>query len=550
MRGFASFVENLKKYQILLLVSGILILGFVLRLLHLGANQLALDEPFSVFHAQMSFREIISNLKGLNNPPLNEIVLHFWIKIFGISATMVRIPSLIFGVLNCYLVFVLARNFLNLKVALLALFIITFSNYQLFFSHEARVYSLFALLTTWAFYLFLKMIQSEGKTWDYIFLYLCYSLLIFAHYFGAVIILMQISFLFILKGDKRKTIVRFILVLAGLLLTYSFYLPEIFSRFKDSAQNGTWLQAVENLGNLHDLMYYFANSNKVVYLLFIILIWGATWKYFFEAKIYKPLKWGIVFGIIPVFFLTSYSIFFKIPFFWKLTSAWPFIFFFSGTILFIYAVYLFLERKRKAVQLVIFGWFLVPFLVFFAVSFFMPVFLDRYLIFIMPAFYLTLAIALYYLVPLRFFWLGSCILILGMLLSFNINESNNRDVRSLVNKTGELKAEGSKVFICPDQFKHTFSYHYNKEIFTDFENFDARLETDSIFLIYNSYDLDELLSADDSIVIYVDAHGRFLFPENGIIERLTAIYGEGEKHEFQDSMFVYQFRNEKVLREE
>jgi mannosyltransferase len=69
---------------------GLLVLNFILKLLFLGRNDIALDEPFTVFWAQVEFPALFEMLKTENNPPLFFLLLHFWIKIFGISAFSVR----------------------------------------------------------------------------------------------------------------------------------------------------------------------------------------------------------------------------------------------------------------------------------------------------------------------------------------------------------------------------------------------------------------------------------------------------------------------------
>ncbi|MBN1952433.1 MAG: glycosyltransferase family 39 protein [Bacteroidales bacterium] len=542
MSFFKSAGNLLRLYAEPIIVAAILVLGFILRLVYLDSNDLALDEPFSVFHAQLSVKDILESLKGLNNPPLNELILHFWIKLFGMSVFSVRFPALIFGTVNLLLIYLVARKMFDIRVAMLALILVVFSNYQLFFSHEARVYSLFALLTTWSFYLLVKIIKNESRILDFVWLYLCYTLLIFAHYFGLAVILMQVLFLFVVGSVDRRSRTGYLITIAAVLATYSFYLPEVVSRFLESSGKGTWLLPVENLGNLHDLIFLFANSSRLVYLICILTIWGAAWKFFYQKEMNTYLKWGLIVGLVPLFLIISYSIFFKLPFIWRLTSNKLVIYSFPLVILIGYGVYLLLHRKNYSANLILLGWFIGPLLIFFLVSFKMPIFLERYLVFIMPAFYIMLAVSIAYLLPGKFFWAGAAGLVLVMLVSFNADESNRREVKKLAGDARILREDHAKILICPGQFIYTFSYHFDESIFRDHRNLDARLEEEKIYFVYDSLQVNELLTPQDSMILYIDARGQFLFPRNGIVEWLTRTYGPGYVYMYEDSLFLHKFR--------
>ena len=159
--GASYFVEgNLKNpgFFEYIVLAILLLFTFFIRIKSMTAVSIAGDEPFSIFHAQLSIHGIITELAKGNNPPLYELFLHFWTGLFGINPFAVRIPSVIFSVLTALVIFRIGIRFFSLKMAAVSTILFALSNYHTMLAHEARVYSLFGLLAALSMFVFLLLV--------------------------------------------------------------------------------------------------------------------------------------------------------------------------------------------------------------------------------------------------------------------------------------------------------------------------------------------------------------------------------------------------------
>ena len=196
--------NNFTKY---ILPTFFIVLGFVVKGLFLGSNSLGGDEPFSVYHSQQSLDHLFGIFQNENNPPLHFIILHYWIRFFGISEFAVRMPSLIFSAFTVLFIYRIGLRFFNLRIAIIASIIFTFSNYQILYAHEARAYALMGFLAVVSMFYYLEIIHSKSRShaafsfsggaskWKLFWFLLANALLIYTHFFGFFILFIQFFFI-------------------------------------------------------------------------------------------------------------------------------------------------------------------------------------------------------------------------------------------------------------------------------------------------------------------------------------------------------------------
>lgn len=137
-----------KKVYFWLLFGIVLVGAYLLRIGYINFD-FWYDEACSWAIAKQDFPfGIIDNLlnKDMQHTPLYFMILHFWMKIFGTGEVAIKSLSLIFGLGTVPLVYSFAKKITEKKIALWAMTICAVSPLLVYFSTEARMYSMVVFL--------------------------------------------------------------------------------------------------------------------------------------------------------------------------------------------------------------------------------------------------------------------------------------------------------------------------------------------------------------------------------------------------------------------
>lgn len=465
----------------------LIVINLVVKGLFLGSNSLGGDEPFSVYHAQMSPSAIVQQLSLGNNPPLYELLLHYWIKLFGISEFAVRFPSLIFSAVTVYFICRIGQSFFNQRVAIYASLFFIFSNYHILFAHEARAYALMGMLTAISMYCYLNLITERNTgTGNRVTLLIVNVLLMYTHYFGFFVLLLQFLFV-VIKRDLLRKHYKFLgLAILASLLAFSPFLTVVIGRFSSSASAGTWVKAPNGMDDFYEMFRTFANAPVTAVFTIAILLIG-----------------GILLAIRKS----------------------------SGT-------------QRVQTQFVLL-WFYLPFLFMFAVSFRVPMFLDRYLMVAAIGFVLTLAVSADQLIRSeKWKYVLPGVLCLLFIVTVKPNKTNKREVRKVVELVKTQQDENTYVIVSPYHFSMNFAYYFDRKSFTDYSSADPYGPILRTLKEQRVWCVDGIVGFDASKwkrVIFVDAASQFSAPNNGIFETLNGSYQLVNKQHVEEIFDVYMF---------
>lgn len=193
----------------------ILILSAVLRILTLDQS-LWLDEAITVVNAKnLTFWDFIVRYPmGDFHPPGYFSLIWVWTHFFGFSEIIVRVPSLILGVATVWVTFLLGKEVFDKKTATLAALFMALSPLHVYYSQEARMYSLAAFVTTLSFYFLIK------KNWfGYV---LSGTLVLYADYLPYLILPAQLIYIIWCERSYLKK------VFLCQVLSFIFLIPWLF----------------------------------------------------------------------------------------------------------------------------------------------------------------------------------------------------------------------------------------------------------------------------------------------------------------------------------
>lgn len=371
--------KNISKFGIYV----IFLLAFVLRLININQS-FWLDEAISAVAAKnYSFYDIVFVfLKGDNHPPLFYLLLRLWGLIFGFSDIALRMLPIICGTLTVvasYFFFKkISQN--NYWITMVGTFLLAISPLHIYYSQEVRMYPVITLLAVLLMYFFSFLISGKTKSWQWIVFSLLLIWFVGTDYVS-LFMLPVLGLLGILERLGKKWWLKFGLSFLPLAILGLLWLPVL------SAQMETAKQQLVNLPGWR------------------ALAGGATFK---EAVV---LWMKFILGRItidPHIFYYALVGMFSLP---------------------ILAVLFFAGKKYKQ-NIFLWSYLLVPLIVSYLVSFFIPAFNYFRMIYVLPAFYILIAIGVYQVKnkPLQKIVLS--LLILGCIIGngfYFFNQRNQRE---------------------------------------------------------------------------------------------------------------------------
>lgn len=316
----------LKWYPLLI----ILLLALTLRinlLLHRGT--LWFDEHYSVYFSSIpSWADTWKYWLLENNPPFYHIILRFYFNFIDKNNEfMLRIPSIVFGLITIALLYIYAQKIFSKHAAILSSLFLTLTTTHIRYSTEVRMYSLLTMLTIISTMLFDKIFFKKKYTKLWWSLYTILTIiLLYTHLTAATIIVIHLVTLIYIKSNK-KIIKQWLISQTIAVMVWSVWLiPVVISRLTPDLTDA-WFFSEEHFTNqtiINSLVKpfielkvsnYFLTTTLIFLIFFVVhLLHQKTKNSSQEIKNY--IFFFSILGLLPItcasfmgIFLSQYFIF-------------------------------------------------------------------------------------------------------------------------------------------------------------------------------------------------------------------------------------------------
>jgi uncharacterized membrane protein len=318
----------------------------------LNNQSIRLDESQSLWVAPKTVGGILYYISHDVHLPLYHLLLHFWIQLFGTNITTTRLLSFLFFIATIPILYKLAKESSNQKVAMLTVTLFVLSPFVMWYSNETRMYSLFTFTTCANHLYFLRMLRSKGKEGR-----LGYLLSgiggIYSHYFFNLMLAVQgLIILVQIIREKTKT-------------------------------KASWKSVFQSNGSL---LIAFISSLTIIWLtlapwLYYVYSQGGTSN--MQPLIARPTSYNLFTTFVNFLFgFQSFQIQAVIIALWPLSTVFLF----------------FLFTRRRALLTTSLNYFILvtflPVIITFLASYIHPIFLSRYLIMVTPTLFFVLSVIL------------------------------------------------------------------------------------------------------------------------------------------------------------
>ncbi|HEX8924028.1 MAG TPA: glycosyltransferase family 39 protein [Patescibacteria group bacterium] len=348
----------------------IILLSAGISIFSLYRLSIRLDEAQSIWMSTKSIAALLKITAEDVNLPLYGAILHFWMQFWGTRIEMVRTLSLIFFIATLPVLYSMAEESSNKTMALLTVALFSFSPFIIWYTSEARTYTLFALISSLNHLFFLRYLRSKGDSGKLGY-FLSTVAGLYTHYFFLFFLASQALYATISIIRKKER--RYLWGYYGIMLAaFACFSPWIYYVVKEGTASNT------------------------------------------QPLIPPPTSFNIIQAIVN--FIFGFQ---SLPLQSALISLWP-----ISLILLFFA----LTQKDKLGTKNLGYFFIMTFLpiaMVFTASYVRPIFLSRYLILATPSLFLLIAWMLLNHPRKISFYLSSLSLVImfGLLLFQNISAS-------------------------------------------------------------------------------------------------------------------------------
>jgi mannosyltransferase len=196
-----------------LALAGIVVVAAALRLYDIGHQSFWLDESYTVDLVQRPFGDMLSGVADLEStPPLYYVLAWLWQKAFGHGEAGLRSLSALFGTLAVPVTWRAAREWFDdaPRAGLIAAALVAFNPFFVWYSQEARSYSLLVLMAALSV---LFLARRRPAAWA-----ITAVLALCTHYFAVFLVVPEAIWLALVLRNRRTHLSIAAVAVSGIAL--------------------------------------------------------------------------------------------------------------------------------------------------------------------------------------------------------------------------------------------------------------------------------------------------------------------------------------------
>ena len=409
------------------LLLAILFLAFAVRIGGLTAQSLWRDEVDALRFSQAPLATMVANFSRPGwNGPLYYVLLRAWVALAGQSAFALRYFSLLFSVLAVACVYRMARVWFAAPVPALSALLLATSPYMVWYGQETKMYALLIVLAMATLYAYVQALRGgHWASWVLVLILTWTS--IGVHIMAGLLIPLMVVLFLVWWPVARTQWRQALLALAGLAVPAFVALPWVWPTLVRGGDIGHRFLGL--LGMSRVMAHAFSRG---------ILPDDALWRIglFLFALLAGTLLWtdrgplSLLLGTVQ-----------------RSNRA-------QGAI----------QEGQTRDVLALWTWILIPIVALYLISLRLPMFVDRYLIWVGPAFYMLIARGLD---QIRRRWLAVLAVCVVLMLWSNgqgIVQQRTRpvksDFRAAAAYVQEHRQRDELVLFHISYVRYTFEYYY------------------------------------------------------------------------------------------
>jgi mannosyltransferase len=293
----------------LILIIFLTIIGALLRLFHISNDSFWLDEAMTAIFTNLSFIDYWTYLVRLGDvhPPLFYLLEKIPL-FFGHAEIHYRIFPAIFGILTIPVFYMVGEKLFNRDVGLIMAILLTFSKFHIFYSQDARMYTMLLFLISIAFYFYIEAINDD-RLLSWLSFGIFSSFAIWTHFLAILIISVLLGYALLIKFYKLRPVQEYknVAILLGLIFCLSIPLLLIAKDlFLVRTSSGYPLWGSSGFYFLIEILISFTtNYPEEIFLLSILFLLGALWL-FYDSKSKFIFVFSILVTVTVLFTILSY----------------------------------------------------------------------------------------------------------------------------------------------------------------------------------------------------------------------------------------------------